>query len=46
MGEDFKVGFILTMWYVNEKIDDLLGADYLCFILTMWYVNLNIPVLQ
>ncbi|QIB25873.1 hypothetical protein G3A45_04055 [Caloranaerobacter azorensis] len=39
------LGFILTMWNVNE---DTLAAIYNIrygFILTMWNVNLNITVL-
>ena len=36
---NFNKSFILTMWYVNTKIDYLQNAYGIAFILTMWYVN-------
>ena len=36
--------FILTMWYVNLRIDDNIYNKLKGFILTMWYVNLFIAL--
>ena len=33
------IGFILTKWYVNFKIGDLIADGLIGFILTKWYVN-------
>ena len=33
--------FILTKWYVNKELDNLLVTFYKSFILTKWYVNIN-----
>ena len=33
------MSFILTMWYVNNSIEELKDDKKKCFILTMWYVN-------
>ena len=34
--------FILTMWYVNDKLTTNYFAHKHGFILTMWYVNYNL----
>ena len=37
--EQCPIRFILTMWYVNEYVNDMYCKRYIGFILTMWYVN-------
>ena len=37
---NFIWGFILTKWYVNQCVRDILEAGSPGFILTKWYVNL------
>ncbi|HBE9332755.1 TPA: hypothetical protein KNH13_000809 [Clostridioides difficile] len=34
-------GFILTKWYVNTHLNDMLGEICYGFILTKWYVNIK-----
>ena len=34
------ISFILTMWYVNERIKKAKNGETTSFILTMWYVNI------
>ena len=36
-----NVGFILTMWYVNDKVYFTYEEAKKGFILTMWYVNVQ-----
>ena len=36
---DDVLGFILTMWYVNNVLFTLPLTVFIGFILTMWYVN-------
>ncbi|VHZ23207.1 Uncharacterised protein [Clostridioides difficile] len=36
----FIVGFILTIWNVNDELISLLKEEKLSFILTIWNVNL------
>ena len=37
------ISFILTMWYVNERIKKAKNGETTSFILTMWYVNRGLP---